>query len=128
MQAEFYAAETLGEDSDSVSTVATSNTKNMEKMYRDILLNLKPHGSDCICEVQVTLTGISILKKSEQKIYSVTRMKSAEELKETSVYSAPHDSMPDVRKGADSQRTLVPGATEDEVLPFSPVTSVACQF
>jgi hypothetical protein len=83
MQAEFYAAETLGESTDSTSE---SGPKS-EKMYRDVLVNLRPKGSDFICEVQLTLTGISILKKSEQKLYSLARMTSAEELIGTFVFS-----------------------------------------
>merc|ERR1719456_1945059 len=81
--AEFYAAETLGVDTDSTTESATKS----EKMYRDVLVNLRPWGSDFICEVQLTLTGISILKKSEQKIYTIARMASAEELLETFVFS-----------------------------------------
>jgi hypothetical protein len=60
-------------------------------MYRDILVNLRPKGSDFICEVQLTLTGISILKKSEQKIYTLARMTSAEELADTFVFSKPRE-------------------------------------
>merc|ERR1711937_617881 len=67
MLAEIYAAETLGEDPDSTNESAPKS----EKMYRDILVNLRPKGSAFICEVQLTLTGVSILKKSEQKIYNL---------------------------------------------------------
>jgi hypothetical protein len=81
--AEFYAAETLGLDNDST----TESAPKSEKMYRDVLVNLRPRGSDFICEVQLTLTGISILKKSEQKIYALARMTSAEELMDTFVFS-----------------------------------------
>ena len=83
VQAEFIRAETLGEDTESTEG---SDAKS-EKRYRDILLNLRPHGSDFICEVQLTLTGISILKKSEQKIYQLMRMASAAELLHTNVFS-----------------------------------------
>jgi hypothetical protein len=76
--AEFYAAETLCMGSDSTKS---------DKMYRDVLINLRPKGSKFICEVQLTLTGISILKKSEQKIYTLARMASAEELTDTFVFS-----------------------------------------
>ena len=61
-------------------------------MYRDLLLNLRPKGSDFICEVQITLSGIAILKKSEQNIYSIMRMASAEELQKTFVFSTKPDS------------------------------------
>merc|ERR1719421_1854148 len=82
--AEFYAAETLGVDIDSTNESAPKS----EKMYRDVLVNLRPKGSDFICEVQLTLTGISILKKSEQKIYTLARMTFADELLDTFVFSA----------------------------------------
>merc|ERR1719506_3045972 len=85
MQAEFYAAETSGTDSTEESAT------NSEKMYRDVNLNLRPKGSQFVVEVQLTLTGISILKKSEQKIYTLARMASAEELLGTSVFSKPHE-------------------------------------
>jgi hypothetical protein len=81
IQAEFYAAETSGTDSTDKSAT------NSEKMYRDINLNLRPKGSEFVVEVQLTLTGISILKKSEQKIYTLARMASAEELLGTFVFS-----------------------------------------
>ena len=83
VQAEFIRAETLGEDTESTE----GSEAKSEKRYRDILLNLRPHGSDFICEVQLTLTGISILKKSEQKIYQLMRMASAAELLHTNVFS-----------------------------------------
>jgi hypothetical protein len=41
--------------------------------------------------VQLTLTGTSILKKSEQKIYTLARMTSAEELVGTFVFSEPRE-------------------------------------
>merc|ERR1719299_90565 len=54
-------------------------------------MNIRPQGSDFVCEVQLTLTGISILKKSEQKIYTLARMASAEELLGTFVFSEYHE-------------------------------------
>merc|ERR1719281_1254504 len=93
IQAEFYGAETQAEDTKSNSTrnTASSNEGRNEKMYRDVLVNIRDPGSGLICEVQITLTGIAILKKSEQKIYSIMRMTSDEELLETSVFSRPAD-------------------------------------
>ena len=85
IQAEFYAAETSGTDSTNESAT------NSEKMYRDVNLNLRPKGSQFVVEVQLTLTGISILKKSEQKIYTLARMASAEELLGTFVFSGYHE-------------------------------------
>ena len=87
LQAEFYSAETIGEDIVLNDIVLSEGAPKSENMYRDVLLNLRPKGSDFICEVQLTLTGISILKKSEQKIYTIARMASAEELLETFVFS-----------------------------------------
>merc|ERR1719235_2628677 len=94
LQAEFYAAETL-DDSEkeekksksSESKVSESSERKSENFYRDVQLNLRPKGSDFICEVQLTLTGISILKKSEQYIYTLARMTSPEELRDTFVFS-----------------------------------------
>ena len=94
--AEFYAAETQGEDSESSSTVATAQTGTsvaMAKMYRDVNLHLRPKGSEFVCEVQLTLTCISILKKSEQKIYTLERMVSAKELLGAFVFSEHHESV-----------------------------------
>jgi hypothetical protein len=113
MQAEFYVAETFGESTDSTN----ESTINSEKMYRDVNLNIRPKGSELICEVQLTLTGISILKKSEQKIYTLGRMTSAEELLNTYVFSEQRDS-------AEVQEPIAaaePLATTLSVLePFSP--------
>ena len=93
LQQAFYSAESWG--SDDYSSVATraseSELPNYDKMYRDIMLNLRPKGSNFICEVQLTLTGISILKKSEQKIYTLMRMTSASELLGTFVFSKRED-------------------------------------
>ena len=74
--AEFHSAETLSEE----APLLGESASNSDNMYRDVLMNLRPKGSDFICEVQLTLTGISILKKSEQKIYTLARMTSAKEL------------------------------------------------
>ena len=92
MQAEFYAAETLDDDTYSKNG---SGTKS-DSYYRDVQLNLRPKGSNFICEVQLTLTGISILKKSEQSIYTLARMASGKELTDTFVFSERHEfSSPD---------------------------------
>jgi hypothetical protein len=99
--AEFYSAETQGEETETQSNISSNSfhsdssgkTKTSEKMYRDILLNIRPKGKKFICELQITLTGIAILKKSEQKIYSIVRMVKGEELKETYVFSRPPGSL-----------------------------------
>ena len=89
IQAEFYGAETQGEDTRSESTLASgsSGEAHNSKMYRDVNLNIRDQESGLIFEVQIMLTGIAILKKSEQKIYSIIRMASAEELQETFVFA-----------------------------------------
>ena len=40
-----------------------------------------------LCEIQLTLSPIAILKKSEQKIYSLMRMENPAELREQYVFS-----------------------------------------
>ena len=42
-----------------------------------------------ICEVQVALAGIYVLKAAEHAVYAVERMESAEELRDTFIYSSP---------------------------------------
>jgi hypothetical protein len=81
--AEFYGAETIGVNTDSTR----KNAPKTDEMYRDVLINLRPKGSNLICEVQLTLTGISVLRKSEQNIDMLARMKSAVELTDTFVFS-----------------------------------------
>ena len=54
-------------------------------------MDLRAKGSDFVFEVQLTLTGVFILKKSEQKIYTLARMASAEELLGTFVFSELHE-------------------------------------
>ena len=91
LYSEFTLAETLGEGSAGGEAGSEPTrpqaSRRLDKMYRDILINLRPKGSKFICEVQLTLTGISILKKSEQKIYSLMRMTSATELLGSFVFS-----------------------------------------
>jgi len=90
IQCEFYGAETQGEDTQSNSTISTADSGgggHNAKMYRDVLVNIRDPDFGLICEVQITLSGIAILKKSEQKIYSIIRMASAEELQETFVFT-----------------------------------------
>jgi hypothetical protein len=96
--ANFYAAETQGEDTDSSSTAVTTQSltsarsvRSSAKMYRDVKMDLRPKGSDFVFEVQLTLTGIFILKKTEQKIYTLLRMASVAELPGTFVFSTPRD-------------------------------------
>merc|ERR1719281_2264889 len=95
IQCEFYGAETQGDDTQSNSTISTADSGaggHNSKMYRDVLVNIRDPDSGLICEVQITLSGIAILKKSEQKIYSIMRMTSGQELLETFVFSTGPDS------------------------------------
>jgi hypothetical protein len=121
LQAEFYAAETLDDDTHSKND---SGTKS-DNYYRDVQLNLRPKGSNFICEVQLTLTGISILKKSEQNIYTLTRMASAEELTDTFVFSERHEfSSPDaLPAGHETIISALP--CDDDAGDFTPLLQVA---
>merc|ERR1719248_293125 len=66
LQSEFYQADVLNDDAESTASSGSGLTR-YQRNYRDVMLNLamKDGGIDFICEVQVTLSGISILKKSE---------------------------------------------------------------
>ena len=90
LQQQFYAAESWGfEDGSSESSGDSYGRTTYDKMYRDVLLNVevpREEGEPFVAEVQVALSGIAILKKSEQKVYSIMRMKSAVELRETFVF------------------------------------------
>merc|ERR1712216_284308 len=90
LQQQFYAAESWGyDDESSEASGDTYGRTTYEKMYRDVLLNVevpRDGGQPFVAEVQVALSGIAILKKSEQKVYSIMRMKRAEELRDTFVF------------------------------------------
>merc|ERR1719327_2226287 len=89
LQKEFYAAEAWGyDDADSVAS-GDSGRESYEKMYRDVMLNIevpREDGPPFIAELQVGLSGIAILKKSEQVVYTIMRMKSSAELLDTFVF------------------------------------------
>jgi hypothetical protein len=99
LQAEFYTAETLSAETDdtvsSASGTTGSGNQEYDKMYRDVMLNVEmktQSGLPFVCEIQVTLSGVTILKKSEQLVYTLMRMESPQELCETSVFSqAPNE-------------------------------------
>jgi hypothetical protein len=86
LQQEFYAAEAWGhDDADSVAS-GDSGRESYEKMYRDVMLNVEipREGADpFIAELQVALSGISILKKSEQTVYTIMRIKRPADLLNT---------------------------------------------
>merc|ERR1712072_734730 len=89
LQAEFYSADVCQEDMESNAS-SGSGLHRYERNYRDVMLNLVlkgDSGTPFVCEVQVTLSGISILKKSEQSTYSLMRMAYPQELAKTYVFS-----------------------------------------
>merc|ERR1719337_478464 len=92
IQQEFYAAEAWGhDDADSVAS-GDSGRADYNKMYRDVMLNIEiplEGGDPFIAELQVALSGIAILKKSEQKVYGIMRMKRPADLVDTFVFD--HD-------------------------------------
>jgi hypothetical protein len=89
LQQEFYAAEAWGyDDADSVAS-GDSGRESYDKMYRDVMLNVelpREDGDPFIAELQVALSGISILKKSEQTVYTIMRMKRPADLLGTFVF------------------------------------------
>merc|ERR1719352_1368347 len=90
LQAEFYTADVSQEDTESNAS-SGSGLHRYERNYRDVMLNLVlkgDSGTPFVCEVQVTLSGISILKKSEQATYTLMRMAHPQELAQTYVFSS----------------------------------------
>jgi hypothetical protein len=89
LQQEFYAAEAWGfDDADSVAS-GDSGREAYDKMYRDVLLNIevpRKGGPPFVAELQVALSGIAILKKSEQVVYTIMRMKRPADLLSTFVF------------------------------------------
>jgi hypothetical protein len=89
LQQEFYAAEAWGyEDAESVAS-SGSGRESYDKMYRDVMLNVevpREGGPPFIAELQVALSGIVILKKSEQVVYTIMRMKRPADLVGTFVF------------------------------------------
>ena len=100
LQQEFYAAEAWGyDDADSIAS-GDSGREAYDKMYRDVMLNVevpREGGDPFIAELQVTLSGISILKKSEQTVYSIMRMKRPADLLDTFVFDREDIGMPQPR-------------------------------
>jgi hypothetical protein len=92
LQQEFYAAEAWGhDDADSVAS-GDSGRADYSKMYRDVMLNIeipREGGDPFIAELQVVLSGIAILKKSEQVVYSIMRMKRPADLLDIFVFDLP---------------------------------------
>jgi hypothetical protein len=94
LQAEFYKAETHGDEEGTESCASGSSFSSAkltyDKFYRDVMVNLEmraKNGMSFVCEVQITLSGITIIKKSEQAVYTIMRMESQSELTDTFVYS-----------------------------------------
>ena len=89
LQQEFYAAEAWGyDDAESVAS-GDSGRESYDKMYRDVMLNVevpREGGPPFVAELQVALSGIAILKKSEQVVYTIMRMKRPADLLGTFVF------------------------------------------
>jgi hypothetical protein len=90
---EFYAAETAGSGV-SQDVNPKNRPDSYTQQYRDVNLvieasfpGLSGEETKFLCEVQLTLSPIAILKKSEQKIYSLMRMASPQELRDQFVFS-----------------------------------------
>ena len=102
---EFYTAETVGGTASSAETEEPGSPSSYTQQYRDINLNIPvefPGREPFLCEVQLTLSTISILKKSEQKIYSLLRMENPTEILEQYVFS---------RKIEEDESTVLSSAT-----------------
>jgi hypothetical protein len=91
---EFYTAETVGGTASTECGDAGNDLSKLsgyKQQYRDVNLNIPikfpGREAEFVCEVQVTLSTISILKKSEQKMYSLLRMEDPAELREQYVFS-----------------------------------------
>ena len=86
---EFYAAEAWGyDDAESVAS-GDSGRESYDKMYRDVMLNVevpREGGPPFVAELQVALSGIAILKKSEQVVYTIMRMRRPADLVGTFVF------------------------------------------
>merc|ERR1719171_749036 len=97
LQQEFYAAEAWGHDDvDSVAS-GDSGSADYSKMYRDVMLNIeipREGGDPFIAELQVVLSAIAILKKSEQGVYSIMRMKRPADLLDMFVFDLPEQDEP----------------------------------
>jgi hypothetical protein len=85
---EFYAAETSGRP-ETAGSAEVEGLGSYKQQYRDVNLTVEMSAGETtlLCEIQFTLSPIAILKKSEQKIYSLMRMESPEELREQFVFS-----------------------------------------
>ena len=102
---EFHTAETVGGTATSAETEDPESPSSYTQQYRDINLNIPvefPGREPFLCEVQLTLSTISILKKSEQKIYSLLRMENPTEILEQYVFS---------RKIEEDESTVLSSAT-----------------
>merc|ERR1712072_1321343 len=72
LQAEFYSADVCQEDMESNAS-SGSGLHRYERNYRDVMLNLVlkgDSGTPFVCEVQVTLSGISILEVRAGDVHS----------------------------------------------------------
>ena len=95
---EFYSAETVGgtaltEYGDPAQDLG--KLSGYKPQYRDVDIHIAVkfpgRKTEFICEVQLTLSSISILKECEQKIYSLMRIENPAELREYYVFSLKTD-------------------------------------
>jgi hypothetical protein len=114
LQQQFYAAEAWGyDDTDSVQKTPTAHPV---QMYRDVVLNVevpREGRAPFIAELQVALSGIWILKKSEQTVYTVMCMKRPEDLLGAFVFDH-----------ADLAQPLSPALPQLHDAPQRPVTKL----
>jgi hypothetical protein len=135
LQQEFYAAEAWGfDDASSVHSSGSGLTSSTyDKMYRDVMLNIevpREDGAPFIAELQCALSGIAILKKSEQKVYSIMRMTRASDLRDTFVFSTGETSRGSDRftgetsRGSDRFECEVIERERTFAEPLSPISGV----
>merc|ERR1719478_1079528 len=90
LQQQFYAAESWGyEDGSSEASGDTYGRTTYDKMYRDVMLNVevpREGGPPFIAELQVALSGIAILKKSEEDVCRIMRMNRPGEIADAFVF------------------------------------------
>jgi len=83
---------------------------------RDVMLNIevpREDGAPFIAELQCALSGIAILKKSEQKVYSIMRMTRASDLRDTFVFSTG-----ETARGSLSTASTISAVRDAETIDF----------
>merc|ERR1719440_1349496 len=117
LQQEFYAAEAWGYDDATSVGSGGSGREAYDKMYRDVMINVevpREDGPPFIAELQVALSGIAILKKSEQAVYTIMRMQHAADLQDTFVFDTLQNRVADP-----TSSTPFDGESDDDESTFS---------